>query len=346
PDGVILRMEGGAARRRSGSKIRKLGKRWTWFKRKGGYLDGMPYYNFDDSETIKHRLSWCQTVWVKESKKVKGSEENDIRWRGIGCGERKVCPLCGSYRQLVLAQEAVDSMILAQTAVEVDNIQLESYGLKLVLTIPKTESARIDKLLNLDLQAWQLEVNNLFKTAYRFVARWFGDGCGGVVSMDFSGENEPAAAHYHINVYVFPARVKDEVRTPLTRWIEKDKLTSMRDSWTAICNNLFNIQLKHANFNVKYIDNEGLLHHWLQYLYRHSLSDLWRGWQGVDNGQVQYKANKNARVMELSRDDLNILTSRLGSIPAHFKRIRWFGIFSDGQRSKTMESFGLEAVDV
>ncbi|GAI49639.1 unnamed protein product, partial [marine sediment metagenome] len=131
-----------------------------------------------------------------------------LRWRGIGCGEREVCPVCGAYRQEVLAREAASAMLLAQRALEVNGVQLESYGLKLVLTIPKTESARIDNLLLTDYRAWHVEVNRLFKAAYAFVGRWFGAGCGGVVSLDYTGEGAPADAHYHINVYVFPARLE------------------------------------------------------------------------------------------------------------------------------------------
>ncbi len=50
--------------------------------------------------------------------------------------------------------------------------------------------------------------------------------------------------------------------------------------------------------------------------------------------------------MELTGDDMRRIADRVQSIPAHFKRIRWFGVFSDGQRSKTMTSLGLDVVEV
>ena len=84
----------------------------------------------------------------------------------------------------------------------------------------------------------------------------------------------------------------------------------------------------------------------MQYLYRHPLADLWRGWQGVEDGKVKYKVGKRGKAMELSGDDMQRIADRLQLIPVKLKRIRWFGIFSDGQRAKTMDSLGLEAVDM
>ncbi|GAH98941.1 unnamed protein product, partial [marine sediment metagenome] len=93
-------------------------------------------------------------------------------------------------------------------------------------------------------------------------------------------------------------------------------------------------------------------HHWQRYLYRHPLSDLWRGWQGVADGSlhdavlIKYQAGKRGKEMELSGEGMQRIADRLRSIPSHFKRIRWFGVFSDGQRAETMASLGLEADNV
>lgn len=333
--------------KRKRSKVARLARRWAWLKGGGSYLDYMPYYFSYEPASLKGKLEYCQHTWLRERK------GEDIRWRGIGCGERLVCPLCGSYRQLVLAREASESMELAQTGVEVCcGVVPESDGLKLVLTIPKTESSRIDGLLQTDYSAWQAEASRLFKAAYAFAGRWFGAGCGGVVSLDYSGEGAPADAHYHLNVYIFPARLVGGRWISLGRWIDKVRLADMRAGWTAVVNEMFGLQLKDANFKVFYLGSEGQLHHWMQYLYRHSLSDLWRGWQSASIASdsntcvVKYKVGKRGKVIELSGDDMQRIADRLRSIPVHFKRIRWFGVFSDGQRSKTMASLGLEAVEV
>lgn len=113
----------------------------------------MPYYFLKPSgapseleksqiEELRHRLDDCMRVWWKESK------GEATRWRGLGCGDRDVCPVCGSYRQDVLAREAYEAMDLAMTGLKVQwGVELKSRGIKLVLTVPKSESERIDDLL-------------------------------------------------------------------------------------------------------------------------------------------------------------------------------------------------------
>ena len=327
--------------KRKRSKVARLARRWAWLKSAGSYLEYMPYYFSSEPESLKSKLEYCQHTWLRECK------GDDIRWRGIGCGERDVCPVCGSYRQLVLAREASEAMLLAMTGLEVWwGIRPETFGLKLVLTIPKAESVRIDGLLLTDYSAWTKEVGRLFKAAYAFVGCWFGVSCGGVVSLDYTGEGSPSEAHYHLNVYVFPARREGGRWLSLGRWIDKSRLNEMRAGWTGVVNELFGLQLKDANFKASYLGSEGQFYHWLQYLYRHSLSDLWRGWQGVDAGKVKYRVGKRGKVLTLGGDDMRGIADRQRLIPVHFKRIRWFGIFSDGQRAKTMASLGLEAVEV
>lgn len=330
---------GGGKRKRP--KVEKLARRWAWLKGAGSYVHIVPYYASCEPEELRDRLERCHHVWWRESK------GDDVRWRGMGCGEREWCPLCGSYRQLVLADEAHEAMVLARTGLEVwQGVTPESEGLKLVLTIPKSESARIDNLLWTDYTAWQGEVNKLFKSAYGLVRRWFGAGSGGVVSLDYAGETSPGEAHYHVNVYVFPGRRAGKRWVSVGRWVDKGMLAVMRADWCEVVNDAYGLALNDVNIKFRYLGNEGQLHHWMQYLFRHPMSDLWRGWQGVDAGMVQYKAKKGAAVQVLPDYELQRIADRLTLIPSHFKRIRWFGVFSDGQRSKTMNELGLEAVDM
>jgi hypothetical protein len=254
---------------------------------------------------------------------------------------------------MTLAREASEAMLLAQTGCEIcSGIRFDNFGLKLVLTIPKIESVRIDGLLlQGDYSAWQSEVGRLFKAAYAFVRRWFGAGCGGVASLDYAGGSAPADAHYHVNVYVFPARWAFIGYEAIGHWVDKSKLADMRADWTSTLNSLFRLKLKTADLNIRYLGKEGQLHHWLQYLYRHPLSDLWRGWAGVEGNVVKYKfrikrKRKVYKFVDLTSGDIQKIAYRLQSIPAKFKRIRWFGMFSDAQRSETMDSLGLEGVDM
>ncbi len=321
------------------TKIVKQARLWAWLKAKGGYLDTMPYY-FSKSKERKAKLEYCQHTWVRERK------GDALRWRSIGCGERQVCPLCGQYRQIILAREATESMLLAQTGVEVRGVTLESYGIELVLTIPKSESLRIDALLGTNYQSWVGEVSRLFKASYGFIEQWFGKGCGGVLSLDYSGETAPSEAHYHINVYLFPARrEKGKGWLSLGHWVDASRLGEMRKAWGSMLSELYALSLSEGELWVGYSGGKEDLTHWLQYLYRHSLSDIWRGWRGIMDGKVRYKARKRPEVL-LCEAELRQIAERLESIPSHFKRVRWFGTFADGVRGKTMAGLGLEPEEV
>ena len=342
--------------RRSRSEL--SARRWAWLRGRGSYLDYMQYYGFLGVGEVKDKLANCQHTWLREHK------QEAVRWRGIGCGERHFCPVCGSYSQLVISQEASESMLRAMTALEVSQgLRPEGYGLKLVLTLPKDISAMIDKLLyDGNYQQWDKYTGQLFHLAYKFIERWFGVGTGGVASMDYSGESSPGEPNYHLNVYVFPARRGSTGRlgslpgtrgviggqhwTLLEHWVEPEKITAMRVDWTARLNKMFDVSLEVSDFKVQYLGEAGNLHHWTRYLYRHPLADLWRGWQGVEGETVQYKATKRSAVMSLSADDIGVLVNRLEVIPSHFKRVRWFGIFADGVRGETFEALGLEASEV
>jgi hypothetical protein len=339
-------------------------RRWPWLKGDGGYLDIVPYYTFESFNTplteepeLRSTLEHCHHTWIKE----KNGEKS--RWRGIGCGRRDWCPLCGSYRQLKLSQEAAEAMLLAQTAIEVNGVGITSYGLKFVLTFPKAESERIDKLLWTNYQAWTREINRLFHLVYAFISDWFGEGVGGVVSLDYTGESNPSQAHYHFNVYLFPARIKKYQRKggkrlasprliPVGHWLYSRQREQLVANWTARVNNHFKLRLASANLKASYLGNKAQLYHWQRYMYRSPLSDLWKGWQGLDIGGlydpicVDYKPTKKDEVVKLSENDMQRITERVQLIPAHFKRVRWFGVFSDGQRADTMNALGLEADEV
>lgn len=326
---------------------RRQARRAAWLRGERSYLDLYAILVLPETEDVE-KVRRCQHTWVQESR---GQQS---RWRAIGCSIRSVCPVCGAYRQSVLAREASETMLLAMVGVEIGGVQLggvslDSYGLKLVFTIPKTESARIDTMLySGNYDAWRYETGRLFKAAYESVGRWFGPGCGGVASLDYTGESSPADAHYHVNVYVFPARKTDAGWSALPRWFDSDKLAAMRSDWTDTVNSMYCLQLESANVTVDYLGGKGQLNHWTRYLYRHSLSDLWRGWQGRDGETVKYRYKSYGLWVDssLSGDELSRIAERLMSIPAHFKRIRWFGIFSDGQRGKTMSGLGLEPVEI
>jgi len=292
-----------------------------------GYLD---LCNTRFSEATD-RMQNCQRTWVKESK------EDDIRWRPIGCGERRLCPTCAGYLQGVLAREAGEGMLAAQTYFDIVGDKLESRGLKIILTIPKHQSKVIDDLLWTDEIGWTIETNKLVKLGYKFRERWF-PGAGGNVGIDFTGESNPGEANYHLNFYVFPAAVQGSGFRVLEKWFDVNK---MRASWTSLINQHYGLDLADADFKINYLEKPGQLRHWMSYVYRPVLADLWAGWQGLDGDVIHYKYG-HGKQKDLARADVEKALDRAGRIPAHFKRMRWWGIFSDGQRSKTMNDLWLE----
>lgn len=340
------------------SIVRRLSRKSRAVKVSGGYLDYMLYYhsfrspepkNNTDVENIIHYLAHCQHTWRRETK---GELE---RFRGIGCGRRFDDPLCGSYQQIIISREAAGQMLLVQEAAEVsEGVVAESYGLKIVLTLPKSESVRIDKLL-FDGQSflWVKEVSKLNKMADKWLKSWF-PGVPYVKSLDYAGESDPCGSHYHFNVYLLPFKLDIEGRVEvIAHWFPEGELELMRLSWRDVINEAYGLKMLESDISVGYLKNAAGLYHWLRYLYRHPLSDIWRGWRGYndESGVLDYRYAKKvsghieAVEMSIDKDDLARPFERLELIPKHFKRVRWCGSLSDGQRGKTMAALGLERLD-
>jgi len=325
------------------SKFVRLARKWPWLKHEGGYLDVIPYYFAapEDEDSLRRSLDNCQHTWLQERK------GDDLRYRSVGCGHRLVCPPCGTYKQLVLANEAVESMFLAQEALERVGVGLECYGFKMVKTMPKHLSESIDLLLSTDTGAWWKELNKLWAASSEFNRLWFGEGVGSTSAFHPTGESAPDEPHYHLDEYIFPAVLQGGKWKALSHWTPKSRFKAMREAWAGCLNRVFGLDLKEADISCNYLGSIGRLNHCLHYLYRPLLSDLWAGWGGVEDGEVVYKYGKGRKKEKLlSVDDMAKISCRVRAIPKHFKRIRHFGPFSDGQRGKTMLALGLEPVIV
>lgn len=350
------------------SYIRKVALRSYRLKKSACYLDYMQYYFSSEYlpyslegkyglgftyEYATTRLGGCQHTWARERK------GEDIRFRGIGCGERVYCPLCGSYVQITLAREASESMLLAQDACEVGGVKLESHGLRVVLPLYKLESKRIDALLFAGkVTEWQREVNKIFRLAASLIKAWFGRDTGFVLSLEYTGESAPTEPHYHINVYVFPVellRGKDSLGyVPLKHWFTDAELEACRDAWRDTQNEAYGLSLVEGDIKITYIGKKASLYHWLRYLYKHPLSDIWRGWDNYNSERqvLTYTYSKREgkerkRVtLEIPAAELAKAYQRLDMVPKHFKRVRWCGVFSDGQKGRTMRLLGLVKQEV
>jgi len=321
---------------------------YAWKRHAGGYIDTASFYFSDNTsedvarheDTIRERLGHCQHTWISETKGPL------FHWRGIGCGNREVCPVCGAYVQTQYANEAVASILALQDGIEIgQGIKLECFGFKLVLTVAKKLSADLNRLLLVSIRDWKAGVDKLFELARKFIRRWFGKGAGGVISLQFAGESAPCDPHYHLHCYILPAVLNEGVWTAIPHWIDDKKLEDMRASWCSMLNDSFGLTEKKGVLKSGYLGTRGKLNHNIHYLYRHPLADLWAGWNGVQDAEVSYKYDHHRKEKLLSPDDLATLAARMQAIPKHFKRIRWFGIMSDGVRGVTMRNVGLEAVE-
>jgi len=287
-------------------------------------------------------MGFCQRSWSVYRK------GEDRQLRGYGCKERGWCPGCCVYHRDKLAKEASEAMLLGIEALEIsEGLQTSHYGLKVVATMPKETSAWIDVADNRS----EL-LNGLFHAKQSFLKKWLGKGAGGETGLDFAGESDPTEANYHANSYVFPAKRTKGGWVEVPRWVDDDKLPELQRLWAQQLRAHLGEDapglagLEKANVWINYLSGPAQVKHFLRYLNRSPLYDLWKGWQSgsVEDG-VDYqfwKGGKSYR-KHLTANGVGLALQRMASLPAKFKRVRWFGCFSDSLRGKTMVGLGLVA---
>lgn len=307
-----------------------------------GYLDYGQYYELlDDADRV--RMGYCQVCWHV-------FEKDGVRvLRSWGCNNRVFCPGCCAYHREMLAKEASDDMVQALEALEIfEGLRTDHYGLKVVTSPPKDTSVWIDQ--SEDRIAL---LNGLFKANTAFLREAFGKGLGGVEGMDFAGESDPTEPNYHFNAYVYPARRIQGGWVEIPRW--QDDFAELRRCWARQLKRYLGEDapglagLAEADVWVNYLSNEGQLRHFLRYLYRSPLFDLWKGWDsGTVAGGVEYRFRKKGQLQELHLGPAEVGQAllRVGNLPPKWKRVRWFGCFSDSQRGAAMESVALVAKEV
>jgi len=339
PDGLQLAFPKESRRRRWARKSK-------WLKgAAAGYLDIGQYYRVW-SGVQGYAMGYCQRSWSVYRK------EEDRQLRGYGCKERGWCPGCCVYHRDTLAREAAESMLLAGEALEIsEGLRTSHFGLKVVATMPKATSQWIDLAENRP----EL-LNDLFHAKQSFLKKWLGKGAGGVTGLDFAGESDPTEEHYHANSYVFPARHAKVGWVEVAKWVDKEKgLPKLRKLWAQELQAHLGegapglVGLEEADVWVNYLRHGGAVNHFLRYLYRSPLYDLWKGWQSgsVEDG-VDYQFWKGGKVQKihLSADAVGWALQRMAFLPVKFKRVRWFGCFSDSLRGETLKGLGLVADDV
>jgi len=328
--------------------------------RDGGYLEHWQYYNSreqtDGTSNYRYVNSGydspaCGLWWWAETK------GDDVRYRAKGCGDRVFCPSCCVYHRDVMAQDATRTLLGAMWGLEANKgVSPKNYGLKLICTIPKITSEwienhpdRYDRL------------SDLFHAASDFSKTVWGSGISGVMGMDFAGATDPTAAHYHVNVYLFPGKRLGKPLAykweQLRTWVELGDMEKVREIWAAKLREYLGpeapgIDIKETVLHYGGIRSEQRLRFWLRYLFRSPLFDLWKGWSGVTKaGEIRYSFKGyrggegapplNPTVLEFDKNEITGALDRIAEMPKKFKRIRWFGALSDGQRGKTLAEIGL-----
>ena len=326
----------------------------------GGYLEHWQYYNSieqqDGSQNLRYVSSGydspaCGLWWWAETK------GGDVRYRAKGCGDRIFCPACCVYHRDVMAQDASRTLLGAMWGIEANRgISPKSYGLKLICTIPKITSEWIEN----HPDRYDC-LGSLFRAAADLSKTVWGAGVAGVMGMDFAGASDPTAAHYHVNVYLFPAK---RVGKPLSyewdnlrTWIEHGDIGKVQEIWAAKLREYLGseapgIDRDKAVLHYGGIRTEQRMRFWLRYLFRSPLFDLWKGWGGrTEAGAVRYSFKGypggegapalSPTVLQFGKAAITRALDRVAEMPKKFKRIRWFGALSDGQRGKTLKDFGL-----
>lgn len=326
------------------NRRRRWGRKGRFLRGAGAYLDIGQYYN--SAETTEAMRRCCNT-WLYERK---GTEE---RYRGIGCGQREWCPTCSVFHRDKLAGDGAADVLMAIEGMEVGQLlDIRDCGTKVVLSIPKETSAWIDSF---DDRRWG-KVDALRRAAYKFFGlQW--PGSFGVTGIDFCGESNPGEPHFHINAHLLPGggKLKDGRWTwwALNTFIPPEKLADARKLWRdcvaeALGLDAPGLDVPELVFWSNPLVREAQLRHWLRYLYRSPIYDLWKGWEGIDgDGCVDYSVWKfgSSVVQKIASADIHKSLERVASTPRKWKRIRWFGAFSDGQRTGAMASLGLKRVE-
>ena len=240
-------------------------------------------------------------------------------------------------------------MVEAVLALDVMGIKTPHYGFKDVLTLPKATSAWLDRRVRVAEfePGWDKKLGALYKAAYKLMRELLGQGWGGVLGLDLTGESQPTEPHYHFNVYTFPAVRTGGVWEALPQLISPAALEFAKKRWPELVRKALGKDKpglkgwERADIEHKYLGSRERLGHWLRYLYRSPLHDLWRGIQGSEGEGVDYIKGKTS--LTLSAEALRAALGRMAAFPKHFNRVRWGGIFSDAQKAAAMRSLCLDS---
>jgi hypothetical protein len=345
-------------------------KEWfsRWRKMSPSYLDYMHFHGVFSlqappwlSPPLIDKLRESGKFWFLEAKDL-GDESGDegaggdggniYRMRLRGCGDRDLAPIEGTYYCDTMANDAFG--VVRGMADALREVDLECLGEKWIFTIPKDLSVRLDGCRG--TAEWRKLVGKLFHGAKQLIQRLHSEGEIGLVSsLHLSGEECPWTAHYHLNFYVSPHVRVGDAWAALRRWVEASELDNLRERWRKKVERIFGVGVNQVDIHRGYFSagRWGEVYHFIRYLFRHPLEDLWKGWGGYTggretDGKVTYTYSKKYKRVTLVEEGGKVLEafSRFMELPKSFKRIRWYGYLVGAKRGEVLASLGFVRMKV
>jgi len=228
----------------------------------------------------------------------------------IVCNDRKLCPVCNSRYSNKRGLRIYETFDLFDT----------EYMIHEVLTTPK-------ECFPADLDKFAI-INKLHSLASLYIRERFGEKASGVSKVHTnSTENPLGPAHFHIHILISDKKYytisqkllsgekcnigfgKKEVR------VYQEDLQKSRDIWGKILGYPGEVNLYHH-----YSKLSKKKRHWCKYICRDSIYDI---------NEFLLKQGKN---YQLSPEEEQNYAYQVKNKP-YFKRIRWFGEFSDSKRA-------------
>jgi hypothetical protein len=232
----------------------------------------------------------------------------------------------------VARREAGEAVALLEGMVKaLGEGSLESWGTSWTFTMPRRFSEALEEALLGDSERFRELVSALFE-GVRLVLKEVHKGDGdiaGVAVLHLNGDEHPEVPHFHLHIFVYPlSRGGDGGWVPVRRWEEREVLERARRAWKVVLASVFGPFEGEVDVHRQYFRERGQAIHYLQYQLRPPLESLW------DGGWRRVTVEGAGRVVR-----------RVLALPRGFKRVRWFGWLTPGQRRKVLPGLGFREAE-
>ena len=111
---------------------------------------------------------------------------------------------------------------------------------------------------------------------------------------------------------------------------------------------IFEVELSEIDVKRGYFKSWAKVCHFVRYLFRHPLEDLWKGWKGYKDDKVIYSYRKGfkTKVVKVPGKEALKAFLRVKGLPKNFVRIRWFGWLGNNKKGEILKGLGFEQKEV